>query len=114
MLGTSLEDSGYAVETLLSPTRNAITEHISDLSASAPPGGTLLLYFTGHGVRVGTTDYLVPSDARAPAYNSDNTAGWEQPHVRESLLEAGISRYLANRSAGTGRRRRARTRARSM
>jgi hypothetical protein len=101
VLGTSLEESGYAVETLLNPTRNAITERISDLSARVPPDSTLLLYFTGHGVRVGTTDYLVPSDARVPADSSDNTAGWEQPHVRESLLEADISRYLANCSAGT-------------
>ncbi|WP_369357496.1 caspase family protein [Streptomyces sp. cg2] len=101
VLGAALEDSGYVVETLLNPTRNAITERISGLSASTSPGGTLLLYFTGHGVRIGTTDYLVPSDARAPADNGNNAAGWEQPHVRESLLEADISRYLANCSAGT-------------
>ncbi|WP_172387412.1 caspase family protein [Streptomyces sp. MNP-20] len=101
VLGASLEGSGYAVETLLDATRNAITERISALSASAPPSSTLLLYFTGHGIRIGTTDYLVPSDARAPADHSDGAAGWEQPHVRESLLEADISRYLANCSAGT-------------
>lgn len=65
VLGDSLRGSGYAVETLLNPTRNEITERISESSASAPPGSTLLLYFTGHGVRIGTTDYLVPSDARA-------------------------------------------------
>ncbi|MER7985081.1 caspase family protein [Streptomyces noursei] len=101
VLRAALEGSGYTVETLPNPTRNAITERISDLSRSAPPGSTLLLYFTGHGVRIGTTDYLVPSDARAPADHGDTAAGWEQPHVRESLLEADISRYLANCSAGT-------------
>ncbi|MBY8840240.1 caspase family protein [Streptomyces sp. SP2-10] len=98
-LRSSLEDSGYAVQELRNPTRNEITERIAALSASAPPGSTLLLYFTGHGVRIGTTDYLVPSDARAPA--GDDAAAWEQPHVRESLLEADISRYLANCTAGT-------------
>ncbi|MEU9072841.1 caspase family protein [Streptomyces sp. NPDC048306] len=101
VLAAALKGSGYAVETQLNPSRNAITERISDLSSSAPPGSTLLLYFTGHGVRIGTTDYLVPSDARAPADNRDNAAGWEQPHVRESLLEADISRYLVSCSAGT-------------
>ncbi|MFI9244697.1 caspase family protein [Streptomyces sp. NPDC053086] len=101
VLGSAVKASGYAVRILRSPTRNEITEHVSDLSASAPPGSTLLLYFTGHGVRIGTTDYLVPSDARAPAVSADDAAGWEQPHVRESLLEADISRYLANCSAGT-------------
>ncbi|MFE9251722.1 caspase family protein [Streptomyces sp. NPDC007088] len=99
VLGEALEGSGYTVETLLNPTRNAIAGRVSALSSSAPPGSTLLLYFTGHGVRIGTTDYLVPSDARAPA--GDSAAGWEQPHIRESLLEADISRYLAPCAAGT-------------
>ncbi|MER5306754.1 caspase family protein [Streptomyces sp. NPDC002773] len=101
VLGAALEGSGYAVETLLNPTRNAIAERISTLSSTAPRGSTLLLYFTGHGVRIGTTDYLVPSDARAPAGTDDDADGWEQPHVRESLLEADISRYLSACRAGT-------------
>lgn len=101
VLRTSLEGSGYAVETLRNPTRNALTERLSDLSANVPPGSTLLLYFTGHGVRIGTSDYLVPADARAPADDGDDASGWEEPHIRESLLEADISRYLAKCSAGT-------------
>ncbi|GGU50746.1 histidine kinase/DNA gyrase B/HSP90-like ATPase [Streptomyces cavourensis] len=100
VLGAALEGSGYTVETLLNPSRNAIAERISSVSASAPRGSTLLLYFTGHGVRIGTTDYLVPSDARAPA-DKDDAAGWEQPHVQESLLAADISRYLSKCTAGT-------------
>ncbi|MEV5841199.1 caspase family protein [Streptomyces sp. NPDC051985] len=101
ILGDSLRGSGYTVETLSNPTRNEIAERISGISASAPPGSTLLLYFTGHGVRIGTTDYLVPSDARAPAADADHAAGWGQPHVRESLLRADISRYLADCTADT-------------
>ncbi|MFJ9262897.1 caspase domain-containing protein [Streptomyces bacillaris] len=100
VLGAALEGSGYTVETLLNPSRNAIAERISTVSSSAPRGSTLLLYFTGHGVRIGTTDYLVPSDARAPA-DQDDAAGWEQPHVQESLLAADISRYLSKCTAGT-------------
>ncbi|WP_381552793.1 caspase family protein [Streptomyces eurythermus] len=99
VLGTSLRGSGYEVRTLLNPTRNEITAALSGFSGSAPPDSTVLLYFTGHGVRIGTTDYLVPADARAPV--TDEAAGWEQPHVRESLLEADISRYLADCTAGT-------------
>ncbi|MEU5283016.1 caspase family protein [Streptomyces sp. NPDC020755] len=101
VLSAALEGSGYAVETLLNPTRNAIAERISVLSSTAPRGSTLLLYFTGHGVRIGTTDYLVPSDAHAPAAADDAADGWEQPHVRESLLEADISRYLSKCTADT-------------
>ncbi|QNP64339.1 HD domain-containing protein [Streptomyces genisteinicus] len=101
VLGAALEGSGYAVETLLNPTRNEIAERISTRSSTAPLGSTLLLYFTGHGVRIGTTDYLVPSDARAPAGTDGDADGWEQPHVRESLMEADISRYMSTCRAGT-------------
>ncbi len=122
----ALRGSDYAVETLRDPTRNEITERITALALGAAPGGTLLLHFTGHGVRVGDTDYLVPADAQAPA-GSAGTAdgrsrhgdagggpdrhggagegrgrgGWDQPHVRESLLEADISRYLTGCAADT-------------
>ncbi|MFE1882745.1 HD domain-containing protein [Streptomyces diastatochromogenes] len=101
VMGAALRGSGYAVRTLRNPTRNEITERVSDLSGSTPAGSTLLLYFTGHGVRIGTTDYLVPADARAPADKGGDPAGWDQPHVRESLLEADISRYLGSCRAGT-------------
>ncbi|MFF5014778.1 caspase family protein [Streptomyces sp. NPDC001165] len=101
VMSAALRASGYAVQTLRNPTRNEITERISDLSASTPAGSTLLLYFTGHGVRIGTTDYLVPADARAPADGGDDPTGWDRPHVRESLLEADISRYLGHCRAGT-------------
>jgi hypothetical protein len=99
-MNAALHGSGYTVETLRDPTRTAITERIAALSREAD--GTLLLYFTGHGVRIGDTDYLVPADALAPGEgDGDGPAGWEQPHVRESLRDADISRYLADCAAGT-------------
>ncbi len=127
-MSAALRGSDYAVEVLRDPTRNAITERITALSAEAPPGSILLLYFTGHGVRIGDTDYLVPADARAPAADAPaggagaaadaptETAGaagaasvptrapadrWDQPHVRESLLGADISKYLGRCRADT-------------
>ncbi|WP_064458635.1 HD domain-containing protein [Streptomyces hygroscopicus] len=101
VMDAALQNSGYTVQTLLNPTRNEITERITGLSGSVSAGSTLLLYFTGHGVRIGDTDHLVPADARAPAGDADDPSGWAQPHVRESLLDADISRYLTDCSAGT-------------
>ncbi|MEV7501635.1 caspase family protein [Streptomyces sp. NPDC093018] len=98
-MGAALRGSGYAVETLRDPTRNEVTEHITALSTEASADSTLLFYFTGHGVRVGDTDYLVPADAQGPADGTQG--GWDQPHVRESLLEADISKYLAHCRADT-------------
>lgn len=114
-LDDALRGSGYTVEVLRDPTRNEITERITDLARDVPPGATLLLYFTGHGIRVGGTDYLVPADARAPSPGPEGPGGtpsggapggapgggWERPHVRESLLDADVSRYLDDCAAGT-------------
>ncbi|MFK0049904.1 caspase family protein [Streptomyces sp. NPDC090741] len=100
-MSAALQGSGYLVETLRDPTRNEITERITAVAADAVAGSTLLLYFTGHGVRIGDTDYLVPADARACAGIDDDRGGWGRPHVRESLLDADISRYLTDCDAGT-------------
>ncbi|MBT2900878.1 caspase family protein [Streptomyces sp. McG3] len=105
VMSGALRGSGYTVESLRDPTRNEIAERITALSSAATAGSTLLIYFTGHGVRIGNIDYLVPADALAPAGNEagagGNGSGWEQPHVRESLLDADISKYLGNCRADT-------------
>ncbi|MBT2490127.1 caspase family protein [Streptomyces sp. ISL-96] len=97
-LAAALRGSGYEVETLPNPTRRDITASLARASGDVPPDGTLLLYFSGHGVRIDDTDYLVPHDASAPV---GETGDWQQPHVLESLLPADISRYLTGCSAGT-------------
>ncbi|MEV7490219.1 caspase family protein [Streptomyces anulatus] len=103
IMSRALRGSGYTVESLRDPTRNVITERITALSSAAAPESTLLIYFTGHGVRVGSADYLVPADALAPAWGEEGagSGGWELPHVLESLLSADISRYLGNCRADT-------------
>lgn len=90
IMSGALRGSGYTVELLRDPTRNTITERITALSSAAAPESTLLIYFTGHGVRVGPVDYLVPADALAPVPGEEGSGsgGWEQPHVLESLLSA--------------------------
>ncbi|WP_370261798.1 caspase family protein [Streptomyces sp. V4I8] len=94
----ALHGSGYTVHTLRDPQRNEITERVTTLSRAARADSTLLLYFTGHGVRIGDTDYLVPADGLAPA---DGDPDWDRPHIRESLLDADISRYVTDCGAGT-------------
>jgi uncharacterized caspase-like protein len=44
------------------PTRSQILRALSRLKQSAKPGDTAFVYFSGHGVRVGTRDYLLPYD----------------------------------------------------
>ncbi|WKU47896.1 caspase family protein [Streptomyces sp. VNUA116] len=92
---TALEESGYEVETLRAAERAAIGTGIHEAARGIPDGGTLLVYFTGHGIRLGDADYLVPADARAP-----RDGDWQQPYV-DSLLSSDISPYLRASRAGT-------------
>ncbi|WP_435650986.1 HD domain-containing protein [Kitasatospora purpeofusca] len=101
VLRAALEGSGYTeVGVLQDGSRSEIAERITTASRRAAPGGTLLLYFTGHGVRIGDTDHLVPADARGPLEDSGE-ADWDQPYILDSLLDADISRYLRDCRAGT-------------
>ncbi|GGT38400.1 caspase family protein [Nonomuraea spiralis] len=65
----ALEQSDYAsvetfgVEGADEPTSNRIRTRIKRACEAVPDGGVLLLYFSGHGITVNGTDYLVPSDA---------------------------------------------------
>ncbi|CAM5553910.1 Chaperone protein HtpG [Streptomyces alboniger] len=94
-LGASLKAAGYRVETVRGGSRAEITTAIDEVARSVPADGTLLLHYSGHGVRIGDTDYLVPSDARAP-----HDGHWRTSY-RDTLLPADISPYLTDCGAGT-------------
>ncbi|MFI5529531.1 caspase family protein [Kitasatospora sp. NPDC051853] len=93
---TALDESGYQIKTVTGREagRSGIATAIEEAASAVPEGGTLLLYFTGHGVRHDTKDYLIPADARAP-----KEGPWRRSHL-ESLLPADVSDYLADCRAG--------------
>lgn len=95
LMNSSLDAAGYEVETLHDAGLSQIRTKIFEVARDVPADGTLLLYFSGHGVRVGQTDYLVPFDACPP---SDGV--WQEPYV-SSLLPAAISPALKACTAGT-------------
>ncbi|MFG2605352.1 caspase family protein [Streptomyces sp. NPDC048514] len=95
LMSTALQASGYEVETLPGAGLSLIKSKIYEAAAATPAGGTLLLYFSGHGLRVGRTDYLVPADAVPPA-----DGNWRAPYT-DLLLPANISPLLADCRAGT-------------
>ncbi|MHC5902964.1 HD domain-containing protein [Streptomyces sp. S6] len=95
LLEATLRGSGYEVEVLPDAGRSRIKLAIDGAARQVPSGGTLLLYFSGHGLRVGGTDYLVPADAIAPA-----DGVWSELHL-DSLMPANISPLLRGCEAGT-------------
>jgi Caspase domain len=77
----SLSESGYQITVLgVRPygddlnwyqvgepaSRNRCLDEIAKAYTEVDPGGTLLIYFSGHGVRIDGADYLVPRDFGRP------------------------------------------------
>jgi hypothetical protein len=88
----ALEPSGYAITECGTTdadrgeaTLNRINQAIEDACLTAPPGGVLLIYFSGHGVTVGGRDYLLPSDAYRPR---SRPSARPQPEGRPDLSPA--------------------------
>ncbi|MFH8992234.1 caspase family protein [Streptomyces sp. NPDC017940] len=95
LMNSALGAAGYDVTTLHNAGLNEIRTRIHEAARDVPDGGTLLLYFTGHGIRAGGIDYLVPFDAFPPA-----DGDWQEPYI-DSLLPASISPWLKACTAGT-------------
>ncbi|MEU6917038.1 HD domain-containing protein [Streptomyces olindensis] len=95
LMSTALHASGYEVESLHNAGLSLIRSSIYEMARDTPAGGTLLLYFTGHGLRVNRTDYLVPADAVPPS-----DGNWREPYL-SSLLPANIGPLLKDCPAAT-------------
>ncbi|MFF5440375.1 caspase family protein [Streptomyces achromogenes] len=95
LMASVLDGAGYEVDVLRDADLNLIRTKLYEVASDVPTGATLLLYFTGHGIRVGGTDYLVPADAKPPRDGS-----WREPYL-SSLLPANISPLLTECKAGT-------------
>ncbi|MEU2622729.1 caspase family protein [Streptomyces sp. NPDC007157] len=95
LMSSVLDGVGYEVEVLHDADRGQIQRKLYEVAGAATPDSTLLLYFTGHGIRVGGADYLVPTDAE-PSPEGE----WEWPYL-DSLLPANISQLLTKCRAGT-------------
>ncbi|MEU1472160.1 caspase family protein [Streptomyces sp. NPDC005761] len=99
LMDAALRSSGYSVETLglaadRPALRSRIISAISRVCCTAPEGGTVLVHFTGHGLSVDGSDYLVPSEAQL---------NWstDPPHVdADSLIGLDLTSLLKGCKAG--------------
>lgn len=63
VLGVAPADDVQNVRYVTEPaSRSRCLDEIADACNGVPEGGTLLIYFSGHGVRIGGADFLVPRD----------------------------------------------------
>ncbi|MFD9906865.1 caspase family protein [Streptomyces sp. NPDC059063] len=95
LMHAALRAARYDIDTLHDAGLNQIRTRVHEAARDVPEHGTLLLYFSGHGVRVNGTDYLVPNDAVPPA-----DGDWQEPYLH-TLVPANISPWLKASRADT-------------
>ncbi|MFE9249374.1 caspase family protein [Streptomyces sp. NPDC007088] len=93
----ALRNTGFTVsDPLLNRDRDSMNRAVEEATAELPEGGILLLYFTGHGIRIEGRDYLVPASALGP----EEGGRWTRS-ARSSLFPVDIQPWLE----GPGRAR---------
>ena len=90
-VGDALERDGFKVLRGNDLTRSQIVDKLYELSALIEPGDTALFYFAGHGVALGSGNYLVPSDI------PDIEQGQEQRLAGQAVAEADVIATLQDK-----------------
>lgn len=61
-VGDALEAAGFSVIRSFDASRQTFNRKISELAQQIEPGDTVAFFYAGHGVRIGGSNYLLPSD----------------------------------------------------
>jgi hypothetical protein len=72
-VGHAFEEIGYKVTTSLDTSRNDMLATIDTFIKGVSPGDTVVFYYTGHGLEVEGTNYIVPIDV-GPEFEADAIA----------------------------------------
>lgn len=62
----ALEEIGFSVISAENASRREMNKRMSELDASIAPGDTVFFFFAGHGVAIGSENYLLPTDIPKP------------------------------------------------
>ncbi len=65
-VGRKLAAMGFKVIPLANADRRQMDEAMDQVAANLDPGGSVVVYFAGHGVQIAGGDYLLPVDAPSP------------------------------------------------
>lgn len=72
---------------MIRPTRSNIIEALSRLKRNSQDGDTVYVFFSGHGTRVGTEDYLLPYDFRGADADTGKDTALPERRFYEILSE---------------------------
>lgn len=91
-VGDALEKDGFTVIRGADLTRAQIVDKLYELSTKLHPGDTALFYFAGHGVALGSGNFLLPTDV------PDIEQGQELRLANQSVAESDVIATLQDKS----------------
>lgn len=86
LIAAALRASGFSVAEVIDPDRASLVRAIADFRGRATGSEAAIVYFAGHGVEIGGSNYLLPHDAEV---GSEELI--KETAVRSSLLGTGVS-----------------------
>ncbi|MCW6509360.1 caspase family protein [Lichenifustis flavocetrariae] len=92
-VGDALLRDGFQVLRGTDLTRAEMVDKLYDLTSRLQPGDTALFYFAGHGVALGSGNYLLPTDV------PDVAPGQEMRIASQSIAEADVISSMQDKGA---------------
>ena len=86
-MASKLRGLGYEVRYIINADRRSLNESVSQFLDEITPDSEALIYYSGHGVELGGSNYLLPTDIPAISPNDDRMLRSEALNLTELLLE---------------------------
>jgi TPR repeat protein len=93
LMTRSLERLGFTVTKIANLTLNQMQTEVASFSEKIPQGATALVYYAGHGMQVGNTNYLVPVDM---VLTSEKTVPFKAYPLKTLLERLSASKAAVN------------------
>ena len=91
-VGDALQRLGFAVRRAIDADRSQTSRTFAEFEAALQPGDEAFVYYAGHGVEMGGTNYLVPTDVPDAQPNQPGVirdASFPVPEIIDGLRERG-------------------------
>ncbi|MFO1171933.1 MAG: caspase family protein [Hyphomicrobiaceae bacterium] len=84
-ISQALQEIGFTVISAENASRRDMNKRMSELDASIAPGDTVFFFFAGHGVALGSDNYLLPTDIPKPREGEEGLVR-DEAHSVESII----------------------------
>ena len=94
-MASALSDLGYKVDTHLNLTERGFERALRDFRADLKGGEEVLFFYAGHGVQLGSSNFLLPTDVRSDSAEQVKDDSIELQKVLDDLSDQKVKFALA-------------------